>query len=324
MGEAKRKKEMQERMALLRPKDFHYAIDLHSLPPVSTINGRRIRELTGDESLQISDTTEILLQTFRAAVGERAFHVGFCIGDETGVSAIGLAVIERLLIEVPEAALHVIRISHEDIAWDIVLRHLRSFAGKILLFTFSDPDVYDAGTAELYYSNAIHLFNDKGNQQTKLTAAQRQKIQEEKAAHLGRPPPKIYANNILQTEVPWIFRIATPAGKEIRTAVWNGRRDYAHDLPEDIIRWVGGDKIAIVQVDKPVGVNRRSSLNLTHTLAKDFDGVIHWARNTETFESILKSFIRLDLQSVSMPELPEGWAPKVTILAANSVPNDEY
>jgi hypothetical protein len=69
--------------------------------------------------------------------------------------------------------------------------------------------------------------------------------------------------------------------------------------------------------DKPVGVNRRSSLHLTHLLAKDFDGVIHWARDTETFQSILKSFIQLDLQSVSPPELPEDWKPDITILAAN-------
>jgi hypothetical protein len=73
-----------------------------------------------------------------------------------------------------------------------------------------------------------------------------------------------------------------------------------------------------VQVDSPVGINRRSSLDLTHRLAKDFDGVIHWARDTETFQSILKSFIRLDLESISPPELLEDWEPEVTILAANS------
>jgi hypothetical protein len=56
----------------------------------------------------------------------------------------------------------------------------------------------------------------------------------------------------------------------------------------------------------------------THKLAKNFDGVIHWARNTETFQSILKSFIRLDLECISPPELPEGWKPEITILAANS------
>jgi hypothetical protein len=72
-----------------------------------------------------------------------------------------------------------------------------------------------------------------------------------------------------------------------------------------------------VQVDSPVGIHRRSSLDLTHRLAKDFDGVIHWARNAETFQSILKSFIQLDLESVSPPELPEGWEPEITILAAN-------
>lgn len=103
----------------------------------------------------------------------------------------------------------------------------------------------------------------------------------------------------------------------VRTAVWNGRRNYAHEFPEDFVRWVGGDKIAIVQVDSPVGINLRSSLDLTHKLAKDFDGIIHWARDTETFQSILKSFIRLDLESISSPELPEDWKPEITILAAN-------
>jgi hypothetical protein len=102
--------------------------------------------------------------------------------------------------------------------------------------------------------------------------------------------------------------------------VWNGRRDYTHEFSPEITRWVGGDRIAIVQVDSPVGVNRRSSLDLTHRLAQDFDGVIHWARDSETFQSILKSFIRLDLQSVSPPELPEGWDPEVVILAANGDP----
>jgi hypothetical protein len=92
---------------------------------------------------------------------------------------------------------------------------------------------------------------------------------------------------------------------------------------EDIVRWVGGAKIAIVQVDSPVGVNQRSSLNLTHWLAKDFDGVIHWARDTKTYQSILKSFIRLDLDSVAPPELSEGWEPEITILAANGAANEE-
>ncbi len=127
----------------------------------------------------------------------------------------------------------------------------------------------------------------------------------------------IRANGVAQSEPTWIFRVVTPASKVIRTAVWNGRRNYAHELPDDIARWVGGDKIAIVQVDSPVAVNRRSSLLLTYSLAIEFDGVIHWARDTETYQSILKSFIRLNLESVGPPLLPEGWQPEITILAAN-------
>jgi hypothetical protein len=172
---------------------------------------------------------------------------------------------------------------------------------------------------------AIRLFDDTGKQLQRLTAAQRQKIREQKAAILNRPPPPRFyaASNVAQEDSPWIFRLVTPAGKMIRTAVWDGRRNYAHEFPEDIVRWVGGDKIAIVQVDSPVGVNRRSSLELTHWLAKDFDGVIHWARDTATYQSILKSFIRLDLDSVAPPELPEGWEPDITILAANGAADDE-
>jgi len=291
MGEAKRKRQRREQAAWPHADDFRGTIDLHMLPPAATINGTRIRELTGDDT--IPDTQQIILQAFRAVVGDRTFHVGFCLGNETGFSAIGIAVIDRLIMETPGAALHVVPVAHQDIAWDIVLRHLHSFTGQVLLLAFPDSDVYDAGTAEKYYSKAVQLFDDKGKQLERLTAGQRQKIREQKAAILNRPPPPSFyaAFGVAQEDSPWIFRLTTPAGKVIRTAVWGGRRNYAHEFPEDIVRWVGGDKIAIVQVDSPVGVNRRSSLDLTHKLAKDFDGIIHWARDTETFQSILKSFI---------------------------------
>ncbi|WP_131114784.1 hypothetical protein [Lichenihabitans psoromatis] len=317
MGEARRKKEQRKEAAWPDTDSYRGVIDLHVLPSVAAINGARIRALTGDS--QIPDTTEISLRAFRAVVGERTFHVGFCLGNETGFSAIGIAVIERLMMEAPGAALHVVPVVHGEIAWDIVLRHLRSFSGQVLLFAFPDSDIYDAGTADVSYSTQVRQFGPDGVQWDRPTAAQRRKIREQKAAILNRPPPPIFyaASSVAQEDSPWIFRIATPAGKVIRTAVWDGRRNYAHEFPADITRWVGGNKIAIVQVDSPVGVNRRSSLDLTHYLARDFDGVIHWARDTETFQSILKSFVRLDLDSVSPPDLPEGWEPDITILAAN-------
>jgi hypothetical protein len=315
MGEAKRKK--QERVAWPDSDRYNGSIDLHALPPVAAINGARIRELTGDDT--IPATTQVILRTFKVVVGERTFHVGFCLGDGETFSAIGIAVIERLSMEAPGAALHIVPIVHEDIAWDIVVRHLRSFTGKVLLFAFPDSDVYDAGTAEISYSKHVRQFDPNGAQLGRLSETQRRKIREQKAEILNRPaPPRFYpASGVAQEDSPWIFRVGTPAGKVIRTAVWDGRRNYAHEFPEDIIRWVGGDRIAIVQVDSPVGINRRSSLDLTHKLAKDFDGVIHWARDTETFQSILKSFIRLDLDSVGPPDIPEDWEPEIVILAAN-------
>lgn len=162
MGEANRKKPTPEQAVWPNAGDFQGMIDLYMLPPAPTINGARIRELTGDSV--IPDATEIILQAFRAEVGDRSFHAGFCLGNENGFSAVGIAVIERLIMEAPHAALHVVPVAHQDIAWDTVLRHLRSFAGQLLLFAFPDSDVYDAGTAEIYYSGVIRRFDDKGKQ----------------------------------------------------------------------------------------------------------------------------------------------------------------
>jgi hypothetical protein len=150
MGEAKRKNQRRQQVAWPQADNYRGTIDLHMLPPVAAINGARIRELTGDSS--IPDAPEIILQAFRAAVGDRTFHVGFCLGNGSAFSAIGIAVIDRLMMEAPGAALHVVLVVHQDIAWDIVLRHLRSFTGRVLLFAFPDSDIYDAGTAEKYYS----------------------------------------------------------------------------------------------------------------------------------------------------------------------------
>ena len=141
---------------------------------------------------------------------------------------------------------------------------------------------------------------------------------------IGRHRPDFILHRLFHTRTRRGFfgsarlRAGTPSGKVIRTAVWDGRRNHVHELPDDIVQWVGGDRIAIVQVDSPVGVNRRSSLDLTHKLSFDFDGVIHRARDTETFQSILKSFIRLDLDSVGPPALSDDWKPEVVIFAANS------
>jgi hypothetical protein len=317
MGEAKRRKQLNSQKAWPSADNYWGAVDLHVLPPVASANAARIPALI-NEGLVV-ENTKLILNAFRAIVGERTFYVGHCLGNETGFSPVGIAVIDRLMMETPGATLHVVTVVHEDIAWDTVLRHLRSFIGQVLLFAFSNSDVYDAGTAEIFYSKDIRLFGPDGSAAKRLTAAQRRRIREEKARILNRPPPPTLYEpaGVALEDTPWIFRFATPEGKILRTAVWNGRRNYAHELPEDIIEWVGGNKIAIVQVDTPVGVNLRSSVNLTHRLAKDFDGIIHWARDTETFQSIIRSFIRLEFESVSRPETPKDWKPKVTMFGAN-------
>ena len=222
-------------------------------------------------------------------------------------------------IEAPNSKINVVPIVHEDVAFDIVLRLLRSFTNDVVLFAFSNSDVYDAGAAATFYHSSFRNFDPDGKPMKHLSAERRRKIRIQKAAILNRPPPPVFyaAAGVEQEDSPWIFRVVTPEGKVLRTAVWNGRRNYEHEFPEDIIRWVGGDRIAIVQVHSPVGVNLRSSLQLTLRLSSEHDGVIHWARDTETFQSIIKSFVRLNLETVSPPELPENWQPSITMMGAN-------
>lgn len=319
MGEANRKRKLRSVEITTASSDdyFRGVIDLHMLPPVHEVNGARIHQLTGDATF--SNETAVILNAFKAFAGTRTFLVGFCIGDGEQFSPIGIGVIERLRIEAPNSKIHVVPIMHEDIAFDIVLRHLRSFTSDVVLLAFSNSDVYDAGAAGIFYHNSFRNFDPDGKLMKQLSAEQRRQIRIQKAAILNRPPPPVLyaAAGVEQEDSPWIFRMVTPEGKEMQTAVWNGRRNYEHEFPENIIRWVGGNKIAIVQVGSPVGVNRRSSIDLTIKLAKDYDGVIHWARDTETFQSIIKSFLRLDFENVSPPELPENWQPTITMMGAN-------
>ena len=261
----------------------------------------------------------MVLWAFRAIAADRTFHVGFCIGDGERFSPTGIGVIERFTMEASKSKIHVVPIVHEDVAFDIVLRHLRSFTKDVLLFAFPNSDVYDAGTASIRYTNSVRNFSCDGKFMPQGSPEQRRQIRIQKAEMLNRPPPPILyaAAGVDQEDSPWMFRMITPEGKSLRAAVWNGRRNYEHEFPEDIIRWVGGDRIAIVQVHRPVGINLRSSVELTNRLSKNFDGVIHWARDTETFQSIVKSIVRLNFDSVCPPELPENWQPSITMMGAN-------
>ena len=291
-------------------------IDLYMLPPEGKINGAFINDLTGLDNFPAD--APISLRVMRAEVGNRRFNVGFCLGDGEHFSAIGLAVIERLMIAAPDSTLHVAHLVHGDIAWDKVLDHLRSFSGETLLFSFPNSEIYDAGTVEMWSAQEVRVFDTDGQLQ-KLTRSQRREIKKKAAKLQNRPAPTLFpAPGVDRDEAPWIFRFATPSGKSMRVAVWNGRRDYAHAPPDDIHRWVGGDKIAFVQVDSPVGVDRRSSIGLTHKLSDRFDSVIHWARDTETFQSIINSFVNLNFQSSPPPDIPADWEPEIVIFPANA------
>jgi hypothetical protein len=186
MGEAKRKQKLRgERQVATAPDDyFRGVIDLHMLPPADSLTLGRIRALTGyevlPEELEPDDRVPILM-AFRTIVGDRQFHVGFCVGDGERFSPTGIGVIERLMMEAPGAKLHVVSIVHEDVAWDIVQRHLRTFNKDVLLLAFSNSDVYDAGSAGKFCTSSIRNFGPDGELLPQLLTEQRRQIRLQKA-----------------------------------------------------------------------------------------------------------------------------------------------
>lgn len=69
MGEARRKREQAASQNASAGTDARAVIDLHMLAPVPELNGRRIKELTSDESLPFADSIQVIVQAFRAVVG---------------------------------------------------------------------------------------------------------------------------------------------------------------------------------------------------------------------------------------------------------------
>ncbi len=111
------------------------------------------------------------------------------------------------------------------------------------------------------------------------------------------------------------FEFTGAAGESAMVAVWNGKKNFSNEFPTDIINLIGGDKIAVVQVSKPVGRNGRSSIALSDVLIGcGVNGIIHWARDTETYNSIMTEFEQRRLRRGKPPELPDGWKPEIVIM----------
>ena len=85
-----------------------------------------------------------------------------------------------------------------------------------------------------------------------------------------------------------LFEISI-SGRKIRTGVWNGRDEYSNiPGPERLEELIGGPRVAIVQVGRPTnGFQGRSSLKVTEVMALQCDSIVHWAKNTKTFNSIV-------------------------------------
>ena len=84
-------------------------------------------------------------------------------------------------------------------------------------------------------------------------------------------------------------------GKKIRAGVWNGRDEYSNvPGPEQLEGLIGGPRVTIVQVGRPTnGFQGRSSLKVTEVMAPECDSVVHWAKNTKTFNSIVAELSKI-------------------------------
>ena len=146
MSQAKRRREQLSRVSEAFREMLCVNISLHCLrPPRKSMAPIR----PGLRSMRVWETSRRLCQAYRAKIGGGVFNFGFALGDGESFSAFGSAVIARLGLETQSGQLHVVPVSHKDIAWNIVLRHLRSFDGQTLLFVSPDPDTYDVSVGEM-------------------------------------------------------------------------------------------------------------------------------------------------------------------------------
>lgn len=96
---------------------------------------------------------------------------------------------------------------------------------------------------------------------------------------------------------------AFKAGRAHRVAVWNGVRSYESQPPPEIVSVLGGGKVSIVQISKPMGVHR-SAFKTLDALLEKFDVVIFWTRDTRTYRSMVEEFRRTSTLTIDgLPKL---------------------
>jgi hypothetical protein len=182
----------------------------------------------------------------------------------------------------------------------------------MLIFSFPHLPLFDVTHAKLFGADAITVFSYDGTIFPKTSRKRQREIEAQARERYGEAPaPTFYeVPGIDPEEDPWVFGLEASNGAKARVTVWNGRDDFIHEFPtEKIVRLVGGSKIAVAQVGSPL-VGGRSSLKVSDMLAQaGYEGIIHWARDTATYQSVLKEFVGANLPTVLPPDLPADWKP---------------
>lgn len=150
---------------------------------------------------QIAQAKALVLNAFRAEVGARSFCVGFTLGTGDKFTSIGVAVVDRIVNEAPGQVIGMAPVTSKVSAYAGMMRRLRSFEGKALIFCFADWATFNIGMADLFHSDEVSVFDEKGSALKRLTSTERNRMKNSVPAGNRAARQEIFAVSGLKTEV---------------------------------------------------------------------------------------------------------------------------
>ena len=150
---------------------------------------------------QIAAAKTLVLNAFRAEVGERSFCVGFTLGTGDKFTSIGVAVVDRIVNEAPGQVIGMAPVTSKVSAYAGMMRRLRSFEGKALIFCFPDWATFNIGMADLFHSDEVSVFDDKGTALRRLSSTDRNRMRNSVPTGQLAARQEIFSVAGLKTEV---------------------------------------------------------------------------------------------------------------------------
>jgi hypothetical protein len=182
MGEAKRRKDDTQVKSASVVK----------LTRLSQPNAKNSPLLRNAGEQQKAAAQRLVLNAFRAEVGGRSFAAGFAMGTGERFTAIGVAVVDRIVHEAAGKTIAMAPITGKDDAFGKMMRTLGSFEGEALVFCFADFASFNAGMADLFHSGDVSVFDERGSPLKRLTALQHKQMKS-RGAPAGNARQEIFS-----------------------------------------------------------------------------------------------------------------------------------